>query len=125
MAVMGCIVNGPGRIQARQHRHLAARHLRGTQGAGLRRRPADDDAERRPHRRRIHRHPGRLRRPEVRGELIAWSRPPGRPTAVSLRPRTGQRARIIRNLLPFSHLCAQTFGRFDPFAIIETNRLVR
>ncbi len=28
VAVMGCIVNGPGREQARRHRHLAARHGR-------------------------------------------------------------------------------------------------
>ena len=27
VAVMGCIVNGPGESQARQHRHLAARHV--------------------------------------------------------------------------------------------------
>jgi hypothetical protein len=40
VAVMGCVVNGPGRVQARQPRHLAARHLRGAQGAGLRGRRA-------------------------------------------------------------------------------------
>ena len=28
VAVMGCIVNGPGEIEARRHRHLAARHRR-------------------------------------------------------------------------------------------------
>ncbi len=40
VAVMGCVVNGPGESEARQHRHLAARHLRGAQGAGLRGRRA-------------------------------------------------------------------------------------
>jgi (E)-4-hydroxy-3-methylbut-2-enyl-diphosphate synthase len=39
VAVMGCIVNGPGRIEARQHRHLAAGHGRIAGGAGLCGRP--------------------------------------------------------------------------------------
>ena len=38
LAVMGCVVNGPGESQARQHRHLAARNLRGTESPRLRRR---------------------------------------------------------------------------------------
>ena len=29
VAVMGCVVNGPGRVEARRHRHLAAGHVRG------------------------------------------------------------------------------------------------
>ena len=45
VAVMGCVVNGPGEIQARQHRHLAARHLRGAQGARLRGRRAQAHAQ--------------------------------------------------------------------------------
>ncbi len=52
VAVMGCIVNGPGEIEARRHRHFAARHRRAADRAGLRRRqeggdPARPDAHRR------------------------------------------------------------------------------
>jgi (E)-4-hydroxy-3-methylbut-2-enyl-diphosphate synthase len=43
----------PGREQARQHRHLAARHVRGAEGAGVRGRRAVHDAQGRPHRRRV------------------------------------------------------------------------
>ena len=38
VAVMGCIVNGPGEFEARRHRHLASRHRRGSGGARLHRR---------------------------------------------------------------------------------------
>ena len=57
VAVMGCIVNGPGESQARRHRHFAAGHRA--------KRPAApvfidgqkaDDAARRGHSRRIHPH---------------------------------------------------------------------
>ena len=55
-----------GRIQARQPRHLAARHFRGTQGAGLRGRTPGDHPQGRPHRGRVHRHAGRLRGRQLR-----------------------------------------------------------
>ncbi len=35
LAVMGCIVNGPGEIEARQYRHLPAGHRRSPVGPGL------------------------------------------------------------------------------------------
>jgi len=38
VAVMGCIVNGPGREQACRHRHFAARHRRNADGARVHRR---------------------------------------------------------------------------------------
>ena len=38
VAVMGCVVNGPGESKRAEHRHLAAGHVRGTQSPGLRRR---------------------------------------------------------------------------------------
>ena len=43
----------PGRIQARRHRHLAARHRRGAVGPGLHRRQEGDDFARAQHRRRV------------------------------------------------------------------------
>ena len=47
LAVMGCVVNGPGRIAPRQHRHLAARHRRSAGRAGVHRRRKDRDPARR------------------------------------------------------------------------------
>ncbi len=44
VAVMGCVVNGPGESRARGHRHLPAGDLRGAGGAGVRRRRAADHA---------------------------------------------------------------------------------
>ena len=61
VAVMGCVVNGPGRIEALQHRDFAAGHVRGAEGAGVRGRPADDHAQGRPHRGGVPRHPERVR----------------------------------------------------------------
>ena len=46
VAVMGCIVNGPGESQARRHRHLAARHRRGAGRAGVHRRQEGGDLAR-------------------------------------------------------------------------------
>ena len=56
VAVMGCIVNGPGEFETRRHRHFAARHRRNPGGAGVYRRAEGDDAARRGHSRRIHPH---------------------------------------------------------------------
>ncbi len=36
VAVMGCVVNGPGESKHANHRHLAARHVRGAGRAGVR-----------------------------------------------------------------------------------------
>ena len=44
LAVMGCVVNGPGRVEGRQHRHLAARHRRGAELSRVHRRRARHDA---------------------------------------------------------------------------------
>ena len=65
VAVMGCVVNGPGRIEARQPRHLAARHVRGAKGAGLHGRQAPHDAQGRSHRAGVPRHSRGLRRPDL------------------------------------------------------------
>ncbi len=56
VAVMGCIVNGPGEFETRRHRHFPARHRRKPGGAGVHRRAEGDDAARRGHSRRIHPH---------------------------------------------------------------------
>jgi (E)-4-hydroxy-3-methylbut-2-enyl-diphosphate synthase len=54
------------RIEAFQPRHLPARHVRRTRGAGLRRRKIEMHPARRPHRRRIPHHPEHLRRDPLR-----------------------------------------------------------
>ena len=46
VAVMGCIVNGPGEVETCRHRHLAARHRRAADRAGLHRRQESGDAAR-------------------------------------------------------------------------------
>ena len=46
VAVMGCVVNGPGESQARRHRDQPPGHLRGAGGARLRGRKAGPDAPR-------------------------------------------------------------------------------
>ena len=71
VAVMGCVVNGPGESKHANLGHLAAGHVRRTQSAGLRGRPPDDHPEGRPHRGRIHRHAERLRGLALRG-LTLW-----------------------------------------------------
>ena len=60
VAVMGCVVNGPGEIEARRHRHLAAGHVRGAGRAGLRGWRAAHHAARRGPGGRVHHHPRRL-----------------------------------------------------------------
>ena len=62
VAVMGCVVNGPGETQARRHRHQPARHVRGAGRAGVHRRPPRSHIAWRRPRRRVHRHPRGLRR---------------------------------------------------------------
>jgi (E)-4-hydroxy-3-methylbut-2-enyl-diphosphate synthase len=61
----------PRRVEALQHRHLTAGHVRGAEGACLRRWPTDANAQGRPHRRRIHRHPQRLCRVALRRKAAA------------------------------------------------------
>jgi (E)-4-hydroxy-3-methylbut-2-enyl-diphosphate synthase len=51
----------PRRVEACQHWHLAARDIRGTEGAGIRRRATVHDAQRRRHRSGFSEDPGRLR----------------------------------------------------------------
>ena len=46
VAVMGCIVNGPGEFEARRYRHLAARHGRGAGSASVHRRQEGADPAR-------------------------------------------------------------------------------
>ena len=67
VAVMGCVVNGPGEIEARRHRDQPAGHVRGAGRAGVHRRPARSHAARRRPRRRVHRDPRGLRRPALPG----------------------------------------------------------
>ncbi len=66
VAVMGCVVNGPGRVEARGHRDQPPRDLRGPGRPGLRGREARPDPARRRARRRVHRAPRGLRGPAVR-----------------------------------------------------------
>ena len=68
VAVMGCIVNGPGREQARQYRHLAARNRRSAGRAGVRRRGQDRHPSRAAHRRGLQGAGQRLYREALRGE---------------------------------------------------------
>ena len=58
-----------GRVEARQHRHLAAGDVRGAKGSGLRGRPALHHAEGRPHRRGVPGDSGRVRREALRPRL--------------------------------------------------------
>ena len=62
VAVMGCVVNGPGESEARRHRDLAAGDIRGTRRPGVHRRPPRSDLARRRPCRRVHRHPRGIRR---------------------------------------------------------------
>ncbi len=66
VAVMGCIVNGPGEIQARQYRHLAAGHRRSAGRAGVRRRQEIPHAARPDHRGRLQGAGDRLYRAALR-----------------------------------------------------------
>ena len=66
VAVMGCIVNGPGEIKARRHRHLAPRHRRGPGRAGVHRRQEVGDAARAHGGRRLQADGDRLHRAAVR-----------------------------------------------------------
>ncbi len=61
VAVMGCVVNGPGEMQARQHRHQPAGLRRAAGRAGVRGRREDRDAQGRRHRRGVPAHRRRLR----------------------------------------------------------------
>ena len=83
VAVMGCVVNGPGESKHAEHRDQPARHVRGPGRAGLRRRPAGPDAPRRGPRRRVHRPPRGLRR----APLSAASERPSRPDPLIDGPR--------------------------------------
>ena len=66
VAVMGCVVNGPGESKHSNIGISLAGDIRGAQGPGVRGRPIDVDAERRPHRRRVYKNPQRLRRVALR-----------------------------------------------------------
>ena len=68
VAVMGCVVNGPGRIEGGQYRDQPAGHGRGADLPGLRGRPPRDDAARLVRRalRGVPPPDRRLRRGEVR-----------------------------------------------------------
>ncbi len=86
VAVMGCVVNGPGESQARRHRDQPAGDVRGAGGPGVRRWQARSDAARGPDRRGVHRAPRGIRRPPLRDRR----RPGQRLTAVDqdrARPR--------------------------------------
>ena len=67
VAVMGCVVNGPGEIEARRHRDQPAGHVRGAGRPGVHRRPPRSHVAGRRPRRRVHRHPRGLRLPPLPG----------------------------------------------------------
>ncbi len=71
VAVMGCIVNGPGEQAPRQYRHLAAGLGRIAGRAGVRRRRQGEDAARRAYRRGIPGHRGRVRAHALRSRRRA------------------------------------------------------
>ncbi len=64
----------PRRIEARQHRHLAARNIRGAQSPGLRRWTPVHHAQGRSHRGRVHRDPRRICRLPLRRQRFAKRR---------------------------------------------------
>ena len=66
VAVMGCIVNGPGESEARRHRHLAARHRRAADRAGVHRRQEGRHLARRDGQRRLQADGDRLYRAPLR-----------------------------------------------------------
>jgi hypothetical protein len=70
VAVMGCVVNGPRRIEARQSRHLATRNIRRTGHPGLCRRQAGQDPARRRHRGRVYRNGRSIRSHALRLRYI-------------------------------------------------------
>ena len=57
-----------GRVEAREHRHLAAGNVRGTEGPGVRGWQAVHHAEGRPHRRGVSGDPGRVRGEALRSQ---------------------------------------------------------
>ena len=67
VAVMGCVVNGPGESKHADIGISLPGHVRGAGGAGVRRRQAGPDAPRRGPRRRVHRAPRGVRRAALRG----------------------------------------------------------
>ena len=85
-----------GRIEARRHRHFAARHGRGADGAGVHRRQEGDDLARRGHCGRLHRHRRRLRARRFggadEGRSGGVSAALGSPTADRSRSTTPRRA---------------------------------
>ena len=74
VAVMGCVVNGPGESKHADIGISLPGHVRGARGAGVRRRPARPDAPRRRPRRRVHRHP--RGRTSSAATALGRSRPP-------------------------------------------------
>ena len=66
VAVMGCVVNGPGESKHADIGISLPGHLRGAGRAGVRGREARPDAPRRPDRCRVHRAARGLRRPPLR-----------------------------------------------------------
>ena len=94
VAVMGCVVNGPGESKHAEHRDLAARHVRGAEGAGVRGRPAAGDAQ-----------GGRASWPSSsRSSKSTWPRATGR------RPRDGPRRELLRPVLPRDHAAPRASG---------------
>ncbi len=65
VAVMGCIVNGPGEFEARRHRHFAPRHRRAADRAGVHRRQEGRDPARTNAHRRLQEPGDRLHRAPV------------------------------------------------------------
>ena len=95
VAVMGCIVNGPGELETRRHRHFAARYGRNAGRASLHRRQEGDDIARRRDRRGIHPHRRRLRHSPLRRRREGRSGGVGKPV-VSL-------SRVMAGLVPAIH----------------------
>ena len=85
IAVMGCIVNRPGRIQTRRYRHFPARHRRNPGRPGLCRRPQGRHAARRRRRRPVQENGRRLyrkalrQRPDRKRRNSLWQKFPAHP----------------------------------------------
>ena len=99
VAVMGCIVNGPGEFEARRYRHLASRHRRGASGARVHRRQEGRHLAGPDRRGRLQADGPRLYRAAVRARRDRAQRggvSPDDPASPCSRSRTGRRCSASR-----------------------------
>ena len=114
VAVMGCIVNGPGEIEARRYRHLAARHRRGAGGARVHRRQEGGDLARPRRRRRVQADGARLYRAPLRPESAATAPPRSNLSILNRVADQAHGQRDHRDVEEERHDAVQGHGTADP-----------